>query len=115
MHAQTTTLQHGRARSRRDSFMLLRFGPSALRACHLATGWLCSGSKPMTANDASLKNLGQMITTVASQELRRLGYPLAGLGRSNAFDTDLAAAPDFRIGGILKEARFEVCSQPPNP
>lgn len=82
---------------------------------HLAAGWLCSGSKPMTANDASLKNLGQMITTVASQELRRLGYPLAGLGRSNAFDTDLAAAPDFRIGGILKEARFEVCSQPPNP
>lgn len=81
---------------------------------HTASGWLCGDRKPMAANDTALKALGQMINVLVTQELRRLGYPLAGLGKANAFDTDLSAAPDFRIGGILKDARFEVCNQPPN-
>jgi S1-C subfamily serine protease len=81
---------------------------------HAASGWLCGDRKPMQANDTALKALGQMINILVTQELRRLGYPLAGLGKANAFDTDLSAAPDFRIGGILKEARFEVCNQAPN-
>ncbi|MEL4181335.1 S1C family serine protease [Roseateles sp. PN1] len=77
---------------------------------HSRFGWFCGNEQPMVANEAFLKNYGALITSVATQELKRLGYPLAGAGKSNAFDTDIAAAPDFRMGGILKEAKFEICS-----
>jgi S1-C subfamily serine protease len=44
------------------------------------------------------------------QELKRLGYPLADMGKSNAFDTDVSAAPDYRVGGIIREVKFETCA-----
>lgn len=77
---------------------------------HSRFGWFCVNEQPMVANESFLSNYGALITSVATQELKRLGYPLAGAGKSNAFDTDIAAAPDFRLGGIVKEAKFEICS-----
>ena len=77
---------------------------------HSRFGWFCVNEQPMVANEAFLNNYGAAISSVATQELKRLGYALAGAGKSNAFDTDIAAAPDFRLGGILKEAKFEICS-----
>jgi len=77
---------------------------------HSRFGWFCVNAQPMVVNEAFLNNYGAAITSVATQELKRLGYSLAGAGKSNAFDTDIAAAPDFRLGGIVKEAKFEICS-----
>ncbi|MCY4754546.1 S1C family serine protease [Pelomonas aquatica] len=72
-------------------------------------GWFCINRQPLTVNENYIKNYGAFMTSVATQELKRLGYPLAGKGQSNAFDVDVAAAPDFRIGGILTEAKHELC------
>jgi len=38
---------------------------------------------------------------------------LSDLGKSNAFDTDVNSAPDFRVGGILKEIKLEICMAGP--
>jgi S1-C subfamily serine protease len=72
-------------------------------------GWFCANRQPMAVNENYIKNYGGFMSSVATQELKRLGYPLAGKGQANAFDVDVAAAPDFRIGGILTEAKHEVC------
>jgi len=73
-------------------------------------GWFCANRQPLTATESYIKNYGTYMTSITTQELKRLGYPLAGKGQSNAFDVDVAAAPDFRIGGIVTEARHELCS-----
>jgi serine protease Do len=73
-------------------------------------GWFCANRRPLTASEAFIKNYGAVMTSIATQELKRLGYPLAGRGKASAFEVDVAAAPDFRIGGILTEARHELCS-----
>ncbi|CAM4097784.1 S1C family serine protease [Roseateles saccharophilus] len=72
-------------------------------------GWFCINRQPLTVTENYIKNYGAFMGSVATQELKRLGYPLAGKGQSNAFDVDVAAAPDFRIGGILTEAKHELC------
>jgi len=72
-------------------------------------GWFCANRQPLTANENYIKNYGAYLTSVATQELKRLGYPLAGKGQATAFDVDVNAAPDFRIGGILTEAKHELC------
>lgn len=72
-------------------------------------GWFCINRQPLTVTENYIKNYGGFMSSVATQELKRLGYPLSGKGQSNAFDVDVAAAPDFRIGGILTEARHELC------
>jgi S1-C subfamily serine protease len=72
-------------------------------------GWFCGSRQPFTVSDTYLKNFGLYVAGLANQELKRLGYPLAGKGNSNAFDSDIAAAPDFRIGGILSEHKYELC------
>lgn len=76
---------------------------------HNSGGWFCAGRQPLVAGENYLKNYGTYVSAVATQELKRLGYPLAGKGQSNAFDVDLAAAPDFRLGGILTEAKHDLC------
>lgn len=72
-------------------------------------GWFCANRQPAVANENYVKNYGAYLTGVVTQELKRLGYPLAGKGQSNAFDVDVAAAPDFRIGAILTEAKHDLC------
>lgn len=72
-------------------------------------GWLCAFRRPITAGEDFLKNYGGNVTTIVTQELKRLGYPLARMGKVSAFDSDVAAAPDFRIGGILTDVRYEMC------
>lgn len=72
-------------------------------------GWFCANRQPLTANENYLKNYGAYMSSVVTQELKRLGYPLAGKGQATAFDVDVNAAPDFRIGGILTEAKHELC------
>ena len=72
-------------------------------------GWFCVGRQPAVITENYIKNYGAYVTTVVTQELKRLSYPLSGKGQSNAFDVDVAAAPDFRIGGILTEAKHELC------
>jgi S1-C subfamily serine protease len=76
---------------------------------HNSYGWFCANRQPAVANENYIKNFGTYVTSVVNQELKRLGYPLAGKGQANAFDVDVAAAPDFRVGGILTEAKHELC------
>lgn len=76
---------------------------------HLATGLFCSGSETLNAGDNFFRNYGAFVATVAQQALKKNGYPLAGQGRTSAFDTEQAAAPDFRLGGVLKDLRMEIC------
>ncbi len=74
-----------------------------------AGGWICGPRKPWTVSEVFLKNFGAYVTGIVNLELKRLGYPLAGKGKTTAFDTDIAAAPDFRVGGILSEIQQETC------
>lgn len=74
-----------------------------------ATGAFCSGAQPLTAGENFIKNYGNFVATVATQALKRNGYPLASQGKTSAFDTGENAPPDFRIGGILRELRMDVC------
>ena len=76
---------------------------------HTPGGMFCQGTKGLMANEAFIKNYGGFITMIATQELKRLGYPLADLGKASAFDTDVTSAPDFRFGGIVKDVKFETC------
>lgn len=76
---------------------------------HSSFGAFCSGVQPMTAGDGFMKNYGGFVSTVVAQTLKKNGYPLVGLGKTSAFDTEQNVAPDFRVGGILKELRMEVC------
>jgi S1-C subfamily serine protease len=77
---------------------------------HTSGGLFCGvGSKGAVVNEAFIKNFGNFVSQVATQELKRLGYPLASLGKANAFDTDVSSAPDFRVGGILRDAKVETC------
>lgn len=76
---------------------------------HNSYGWFCANRQPAVITENYLKNYGGYVATIVTQELKRLGYPLSGKGQSNAFDVDVAAAPDFRIGGILTEAKHELC------
>ncbi|WP_457427856.1 S1C family serine protease [Roseateles sp. P5_E7] len=77
-----------------------------------ALGWFCGNRQPLVANENFIKAAGVYLASITTQELKRLGYPLAGMGKANAFDVDVTAAPDFRIGGILTELKQEVCSEP---
>lgn len=75
-------------------------------------GWFCSNRQPLVATETFLKLAGAYLSSVTTQELKRLGYPLTGKGKATAFDVDVNAAPDFRIGGILTEMKQEMCSEP---
>lgn len=75
-----------------------------------SAGGFCVGSTPLSVTDGFIKNYGNFVSTVAQQALKRNGYPLASQGKTSAFDTEQAAPPDFRLGGILKELRMEVCN-----
>ncbi|MFT7772375.1 S1C family serine protease [Roseateles sp.] len=77
-----------------------------------AFGWFCANRQPLIANENFLKAAGNYVSITATQELKRLGYPLAGKGKATAFDVDVSAAPDFRIGGILTELKQEICTEP---
>ncbi len=77
-----------------------------------AIGWFCSNRQALVANENFIKAAGTYLASITTQELKRLGYPLAGKGKANAFDVDVNAAPDFRIGGILTELKQEVCTEP---
>ena len=76
-----------------------------------ALGWFCNNRQALSATENFLKAASPYITSVTTQELKRLGYPLAGKGKATAFDVDVNAAPDFRIGGILTDLKQEVCSE----
>ena len=76
-----------------------------------AMGWFCNNRQPLVANENFIKAAGVYLASVTTQELKRLGYPLAGKGKATAFDVDVNAAPDFRIGGILTELKQEMCSE----
>ncbi|MBV8470096.1 MAG: serine protease [Burkholderiaceae bacterium] len=80
---------------------------------HTPGGIFCQGTKGQMVSEPFIKNYGNFITMVATQELKRLGYPLADLGKSSAFDTDVNNAPDFRVGGILKDIKLEICMTGP--
>lgn len=74
-----------------------------------AIGWFCSNRQALVANENFIKSAGVYLSSLTTQELKRLGYPLAGKGKATAFDVDVNAAPDFRIGGILTDVRYEMC------
>lgn len=76
---------------------------------NVSVGGFCLGSRPLTASEAFIKNYGRFIASVATQALKKNGYPLASDSKANAFDTEQAAAPDFRLGGVLQSLRMEIC------
>ena len=75
-----------------------------------SSGAFCTGATPLRVSDGLIRNYGNFVGTVAVQALKRHGYPLASQGRTSAFDTEQAAPPDFRIGGIVKDLRMDVCN-----
>ncbi|MBI3345915.1 MAG: serine protease [Burkholderiales bacterium] len=75
-------------------------------------GWFCGNRQPLVASETFLKAVSAYVTSLTTQELKRLGYPMAGKGKATAFDVDVNAAPDFRIGGILTELKQEICTEP---
>jgi S1-C subfamily serine protease len=90
-----------------------RFKTSILRGDDLggrSGGWLCGSRQPLAATEEFLKSFGGTVSSYVTQEFKRLGFPMTGKGASNAFDVDVAAAPDFRIGGIITETKFEICT-----
>lgn len=76
---------------------------------HVSQGLLCGSRKPVQVSADFLKNFGSLETSVATQGLKRLGYPMAGAGSSTPYSTDVSAAPDFRLGGIVREMKLEAC------
>lgn len=77
---------------------------------HVSLGLFCVNEQPRNAGPDFVKGFGGYAAATTNQELKRLGYKLADHGQANAFDTDLNAAPDFRIGGIIREVKFETCA-----
>ena len=73
-------------------------------------GWTCTPSQRITLTDASSKLLAANVNVAALQELKSLGYPLAGVGNVSAFDTDINSAPDFRVGAVIRQYRQETCT-----
>ncbi|XHS77770.1 S1C family serine protease [Burkholderiaceae bacterium UC74_6] len=77
---------------------------------HISQGsWLCSVPRTVLLTPDASRTLVAQVTLVATQELKRLGYPLAGLTSASAFDTDVSSAPDFRLGAVLRGYREEIC------
>ena len=76
---------------------------------HVAQGVFCTGRQPVRVSEETLKNFGSAETAFTTQLLKKLGYPMASLGESSAFSADVAASPDFRVGGIVREIRLETC------
>lgn len=76
---------------------------------HSAAGAFCINAQPLTVGEGFIKNYGGFVGSVVTQSLKKNGYPLASLGKTSAFDTEQGATPDFRVGGILKDLRMEVC------
>jgi serine protease Do len=72
-------------------------------------GTHCDNPQSLVAGDAFLKNYGNFIATAVQRSLRKHGYTLASQARTSAFDTEQAATPDFRIGGVLRELQVHVC------
>lgn len=76
---------------------------------HVSSGMFCSGRQPIRATEEVVKNTGAFETSIATQQLKKLGYPMASVGTASAYSSDVAAAPDFRLGGIIREVKFETC------
>lgn len=76
---------------------------------HVSYGAFCANRQPVTVSEKFLKEYGTYEASVATQLLKKYGYPMASLGASNAYSTDVAAAPDYRLGGIVREIKAETC------
>jgi S1-C subfamily serine protease len=77
---------------------------------YTSAGAFCINRQRLRVSENFLKTFGGFETSVATQLIKRHGYPMATLGASNAFSTDVTAAPDYRVGGIVKEVRLETCT-----
>jgi serine protease Do len=76
---------------------------------HFSQGFFCGNRQPVRATEQSVKNTGAYETSIATQLLKKYGYPMASLGTGSAYNSDVAAAPDYRVGGIVREVRFDTC------
>lgn len=81
---------------------------------HTAMGMFCGGSETLMVSENFMKNYGNFVASVATQALKKNGYPLASQGKTSAFDTEQSAAPDFRLGGVLQDLRIEICQSGAN-
>lgn len=77
---------------------------------HVKLGYFCINEQTRSVTSEFIKGYGNYAAGVVNQELRRLGYKLSNRSNTNAFDSDVNAAPDFRIGGIVREVKFETCA-----
>lgn len=76
---------------------------------HLSLGWFCNGRQPIRISEQSVKTTGAYETSVATQLLKKNGFPMASMGSGSAYNSDVAAAPDYRLGGIIREVKFDTC------
>jgi S1-C subfamily serine protease len=76
---------------------------------HVSLGWFCNNRQPVRISEQVVKNSGAYETSVATQLLKKNGFPMASLGSASAYSSDVAAAPDYRLGGIIREVKFDTC------
>lgn len=70
-------------------------------------GFICSDRKPITASENIESGRGVDVSTATVQLMKRLGFSLAL--PTKAYGNDEAAAPDYRVGGIIRELKFDIC------
>lgn len=76
---------------------------------HVSLGFFCGSRQAVRATEQSVKNTGSYETSLATQLLKKYGFPMASLGSGSAYNSDVAAAPDYRLGGIIREIKFDTC------
>jgi S1-C subfamily serine protease len=70
-------------------------------------GMFCGERKPVVASEGVDIDRGGIVSTETIQLLQRLGYPMAK--PALAFGRDASAAPDFRLGGIIRALKYDIC------
>lgn len=76
---------------------------------HVSLGVFCINRQAVRATEQSIRAIGSFETSVATQLLKKNGFPMASLGEASAYSSDVAAAPDYRLGGIIRELKFDTC------
>jgi S1-C subfamily serine protease len=70
-------------------------------------GFICSDRKPVIAAENVESSRGVEVSTATVQLLKRLGFTLALPAK--AYGNDEAAAPDYRVGAIIRDLKFDIC------
>lgn len=72
-------------------------------------GAFCGSREKVLFSQRGLAVFPEGVRQTTTMELRKLGYRLEGIGQAGAFDVDVNAAPDFRLGVVVNEMNSELC------